>query len=85
METTKEILESNEAKEYFDIQQDLESSELPQEENIDYDRLKSWCATYNDIWIKLDDVKKILENHRKCSSPISESCYKKMLQELGGK
>lgn len=58
--TTKEILESNEAKEYFDIQQDLDSSEIPEEENIDYDRLKSWCATHNDIWVKLEDLREVI-------------------------
>lgn len=36
-------------------------------------------------WIRLKDIKRILENHRKCSSPISESCYNKILNELGGK
>lgn len=58
--TTKEILESSEAKEYFDIQQDIDSSELPKEENLDYDRLKSWCATNNDIWVKLEDLREVI-------------------------
>ena len=58
--TTKEILESGFANEYFDIQQDLQTSEIPKEENIDYQRLNTWCANYNDIWIKLSDLKDLI-------------------------
>lgn len=70
--TTKEILESHEAEEFFNIQQDLENAEIPQEENIDYDRLKSWCATNNDTWIKLDDLQKFIKNFQSKKRQITD-------------
>ena len=70
--TTKEILESQEAEEFFDIQQDLANSEIPQEENIDYDRLKSWCATNNDTWLKLDDLEEFIKNFQSKKRQITD-------------
>jgi len=60
IKTTKEIIESSEAEEYFDIQQDLECSEIPKEESLDYDRLNSWCINHNKKWIDYSKLKEII-------------------------
>lgn len=67
--TTIQILESAEAKEFFDIHKNIMSSEIPQDIKAGFARLSSWCTSHNDLWLRVEDIKdylnKEVNNHGK--------------------